>query len=61
MKTLFSIAVLMVLGCAGCGNPEEDGHVWQDQTKMIDKAKGVEDTLMQENLRQRQQIEEMAQ
>jgi hypothetical protein len=58
MKKLFSFAVVLVLGCPGCGDPEER-PVWKDQTDMIDRAGEVENMLLEENLQQRRQIEEM--
>jgi hypothetical protein len=59
MKKFFSLAVVLVLGCPGCGDPEE-GHVWKDQTDMIDKAGEVENMLLDQGQQQRRQIDEMA-
>ncbi len=61
MKQLLPIVIVSVLLCPGCGDPEEEEHIWKDQTDMIDKASDVEKTLMEANQLQRQQIDEMAQ
>ena len=47
-----------VLGCAACGDPEQ-GHVWNDQTDMIDKAEDVENMLLEKSQQQRQLTEEL--
>jgi hypothetical protein len=42
-------------------NPTPDGnHVWKSQTDMLDKARAIEDTVMEQSVRQRQTIDEMA-
>jgi len=61
MKMSLVMMVVSVLLCPGCGDPSEDGHVWKDQTDMLDKARGVEDMLMESNQQQRKQIDELAQ
>jgi len=61
MKMSLVMMVVSVLLCPGCGDPKEDGHVWKDQTDMLDKARGVEDMLMESNQQQRKQIDELAQ
>jgi len=60
MKQLLPLIVLSVLVCTGCGNPEEEGHIWKEQTDLIDKAGEVEQTLLDASRQQRQQIDEMA-
>jgi len=50
----------LVLACTGCGNSEEEGHIWKEQTDLIDKAGEVEETLLDASQQQRQQIDEMA-
>jgi hypothetical protein len=35
-------------------------HVWKSQTDMLDKARAIEDTVMEQSARQRQTIDEMA-
>jgi hypothetical protein len=52
--------VSIVLVCAGCGDPGS-GHVWKDQTDMIDKSREVETTVLDASRQQRLQIDEMAQ
>ena len=61
MKQLLPFIVVLLLTCPGCGDPEEDGHIWKGQTDMIDKAGDVEKTLLDANRQQRQQIDEMTQ
>jgi len=61
MKQLLPFIVVLLLTCPGCSDPEEEEHIWKDQTDMIDKASDVEKTLMEANQLQRQQIDEMAQ
>ena len=58
MKKLLLLMLVSVLGCAGCGDPEE-GHVWKDQTDMIDKAGEVEKMLLEKSEQQRQLTEEL--
>lgn len=60
--------LLLLLALAGCseddgstGPAEGKGHVWQDQTDMIERAKGVEDLLGDANSQRRQQLEAQAQ
>lgn len=61
-------ALLLLLALAGCSGDENSagpavqrGHVWQEQTDMIENAKGVEDLLGDANLQRRQLLEEQAQ
>jgi len=62
MKTSFMCCVLLLLcACSGGGESESKGHVWKEQTDMIDKAQGVEDLLGDANAEQRQRIEEQTQ
>ena len=60
MKMSLAMIVVSVLVCPGCGDPQEDGHVWKDQTDMLDKARGVEDMLLESSQQQRKQIDELA-
>ena len=55
------LVVLIVALLGACSDPKENGHVWKEQTDMLDKAKGVEDLLNKSNQQQRQQIDEVAQ
>ena len=59
MMKLLPFIVTLVLVCPGCGNPEEDGHIWKSQTDMIKKAGDIEKTLQEADQQQRQQIEDM--
>ena len=59
--------LLLLLALAGCSGGEDStgpaaqkGHVWQEQTDMIERAKGVEDLLGEANLQRRQQLDEQA-
>ena len=58
MNKLLPLIFVSVLGCAACGDPEQ-GHVWKDQTDMIDKAEDVENMLLEKSQQQRQLTEEM--
>lgn len=59
------LLLLTLAGCSGnessTGPAEAKGHVWQEQTDMIERAKGVEDLLGDANLQRRQQLEAQAQ
>jgi len=55
-----SCMLLMLCACSG-DESENEGHVWKEQTDMIDKAQGVEDLLGQADAQQRQRIEEQTQ
>jgi uncharacterized membrane protein YgcG len=52
--------ILLLCACSG-GESESKGHVWKEQTDMIDKAQGVEDLLGTADAQQRQRIEEQTQ
>ena len=61
-------AAFLLLALAGCsggqnsGDPgAQKGHVWQEQTDMIERAREVEDVLGEANLQRRQQLDEQAQ
>ena len=58
MKQLLPLALVAVLVCPGCGDPEE-GHVWKEKTDMIDKAGEVENILLESSQQRRQQTEEL--
>jgi len=60
MKISLAFVVVSVLACPGCGDPEEDGHIWKEQTDMLDKASGVEDMLLESSQQQRKQIDDLA-
>ena len=60
--------LLLLLALAGCSGDEDStgpatprGHVWQEQTDMIERAKDVEDLLGDVNLQHRQQLEAQTQ
>lgn len=61
MKTSFMCAVLLLLCACSGGESESEGHVWKDQTDMVDKAHDVEDLLGAADAQQRQRIEEQTQ
>ena len=60
--------LLLLLALAACSGDEDSagpaapkGHVWQEQTDMIERAKEVEDLLGDANLQRRQQLEAQTQ
>jgi len=60
--------LLLLLALAGCtgddqgaGTAAKRGHVWQEQTDMIERAGAVEDLLGAANLQRRQQLDAQAQ
>ncbi len=57
---LVIIMVALLVACSGRDDTDK-GHVWKEQTDMLDKAKGVEDMLDKSSQQQRQQIDEVAQ
>ena len=61
MKNSFMCGVLLLLCACSGGESESEGHVWKEQTDMIDKAQGVEDLLGDADAQQRQRIEEQTQ
>ncbi len=60
--------VLLLSSCGDGGGSADSGdaartggdHVWKSQTDMIDKAKGIEDTVMDQSAKQRQAIDDQA-
>ena len=49
----------LIISCGGEQKTEKpESHVWQGQVDALEKAKGVEDTLMDSAARQRQAIDE---
>jgi hypothetical protein len=65
-RTLAICALLLMLGACG-KNPDagdrtdpQGDHVWKSQTDMMDKARAIEDTVMEQSARQRQTIDEQA-
>jgi hypothetical protein len=62
MKFCLMCGVLLLMSaCSGGGESESKGHVWKEQTDMIDKAQGVEELLGNADAQQRQRIEEQVQ
>ena len=57
----YGMIIVMAALLVACSDDAENGHVWKDQTDMIDKAKAVEDVLNTSSQQQRQQIDEVAQ
>ena len=60
----FAIAVLLA-ACSGedatqPSGPARGDHVWKTQTDMLDKARDVEDVLLDAGSQQRRQIDDMA-
>ena len=60
--------VLLLSSCGDGGGSADSGdaarpggdHVWKSQTDMIDRAKGIEDTVMEQSDQQRQTIDDQA-
>ena len=65
-KTLACCALLLMLNACDYGADSRDktdpqgDHVWKSQTDMMDKARAIEDTVMEQSARQRQTIDEQA-
>jgi hypothetical protein len=67
-KAIVFCAVLLLASCGDGGDttdtPETSDpggdHVWKSQTDMIDKARAIEDTVMEQSAKQRQTIDELA-
>jgi len=67
-KAMVLCATLLLASCGDSGGsadsrdnpPPEGNHVWKSQTDMLDKARAIEDTVMEQSARQRQTIDEMA-
>lgn len=56
------VPVLLLLGaCSGEDNDAQQGHVWQEQTDTMDKARAVEGMLQDAADAERKKIEEQAQ
>lgn len=64
-KWVLAGTLVLLSGCSGgndASEPEEQAgdHVWKSQTDMIDKARDVEGTVLDQGLQQRQTIDEQA-
>lgn len=67
-KAMVFCAVLLLSSCGDGGGaadsretPPADGdHVWKSQTDMLDKARAIEDTVMEQSAVQRRTIDEQA-
>jgi len=67
MKARLAVfAVLLTIGLAGCSKKDDEAapasggepaHVWKEQVRELDKAKQVEQTLMDAHQRQVEEIE----
>jgi hypothetical protein len=57
---LLLCGVVVLCACSD-GESGSEGHMWQEQTDMIDKAQHVEDVLDSANELQRQRIEAQSQ
>ncbi len=60
MKICLMCSVIVLSACSG-GESGSEGHVWQEQTDMIDRAEHVEAVLDAANEAQRRRIEEQTQ
>ena len=60
------LGVLLALTACGDGGNSRDktdpqgDHVWKSQTDMLDRARAIEDTVIEQSVRQRQVIDEQA-
>ena len=65
MRLLMMTVLLVALGSlAACGDGEKrakDDHVWKDQVKALDKAKGVEKMLQDSAMQQMKAVDEQSQ
>jgi hypothetical protein len=64
-KAMVFCAVLLLASCGDGADPPETSapgsdHVWKSQTDMIDKARAIEDTVMEQSASQRRTIDELA-
>jgi len=67
-KAMVLCAALLLASCGDAGGsadsrddpPPAGNHVWKSQTDMLDKARAIEDTVMEQSARQRETIDEMA-
>ena len=59
-KSLCLIAVLTccISACSDETQKAEDGHVWKEQTDMIDEARGIEKLINDAALQKQQQFED---
>ena len=63
MKIFFILLTLSILA-AGCSDEEAEakkGHVWQEQTDTMDKARAVEGVLQESADAERKKIEDQTQ
>ena len=60
MRQYLLCSVIVLCACSG-GESESEGHIWQEQTDMIDRAGSIEDELGSASAAQRQRIEEQSQ
>ena len=60
MKICLIFSVIVFSACSS-GESGNEGHVWQEQTEMIDRADNVEALLDAANEAQRRRIEEQTQ
>jgi len=67
-KAVILCAALLLASCGDGGGsadsresaPAEGNHVWKSQTDMLDKARAIEDTVIEQSVKQRQTVDEMA-
>ena len=64
-RLMMAGTLLLVSACSGDNDATEaerrtGDHVWKSQTDMIDRARDVENTVMEQGLQQRRAIDEQA-
>ena len=55
---LFFASLVLQTGCSEPDNDQQQGHVWQEQTDTLDKARAVEGVLQDSADEQRRKIEQ---
>lgn len=54
------MSILLLISCSEDNSSQSNDHVWKEQTETIDKARAVEDLLMDSAEDQRRQIQDQS-